>query len=105
MKQLYRVDIVKEARLQYVQLKGHITYIFLCGFNLSKVRRCGRNIIGQRTTGTLPGQRGANITMCAAISNNGALCHKPTISRYDTERLVTFLDALNDWFHPKREGC
>ncbi|KAK0133843.1 hypothetical protein N1851_030625 [Merluccius polli] len=105
MKQLYRVpfqrnsEMVKEARFQYVQrimeleAEGHI-HLFLwmkLGFNLTKVRRRGRNIIGHRATVTVPGQRGANITMCAAISNDGVLCHIPTVGPYNTERLITFL--------------
>ncbi len=38
------------------------------GFNLTKTRRRGRNIIGHRAIINVPGQRGGNITMCAAIS-------------------------------------
>ncbi|XP_039676872.1 uncharacterized protein LOC120571846 [Perca fluviatilis] len=71
MKQLYQVpfqrnsDIVKEARFQYVQrimeleAEGtHHKFIFVdeAGFNLCKVRRRGRNIIGQRATDTVPAQ-------------------------------------------------
>ncbi|XP_018949691.2 uncharacterized protein LOC109078969 [Cyprinus carpio] len=118
MKQLYRVpfqrnsDIVKEARFQYVQRimeleaeGAHHKFIFVdeAGFNLCKVRRRGRNIIGQRATVTVPGQRGANITMCAAISNDGVLCHIPTIGPYNTERLITFLDALKELLIPPEE--
>lgn len=114
MKQLYRVpfQIVKEARFQYVQRimefeaeGAHHKFIFVdeAGFNLCKVRRRGRNIIGQRATVTVPGQRGANITMCAAISNDGVLCHIPTIGPYYTERLITFLDALKEILIPPEE--
>ncbi len=39
-------------------------YIDEAGFNLSKTRRRGRNIIGQRAFVRIPGQRGGNITMC-----------------------------------------
>ena len=42
-------------------------YVDEAGFNLAKTRRRGRNIIGQRATVDVPGLRGANITMCAAI--------------------------------------
>ncbi|KAL0149612.1 hypothetical protein M9458_055139, partial [Cirrhinus mrigala] len=94
MKQLYRVpfrrnsDIVKEARLQYVQRimefeaeGAHHKFIFVdeVGFNLCKVRRRRRN----------------NITMCAAISNDGVLCHIPTIGPYNTERLLA-VEAWHD---------
>ncbi len=39
--------------------------IFLdeAGFNLTKRRRRGRNIIGQRAIVELPGQRGGNVTI------------------------------------------
>ncbi|RXN10951.1 hypothetical protein ROHU_010722 [Labeo rohita] len=71
MKQLYRVpfqrnsDIVKEARFQYVQRimefeaeGAHHKFIFVdeASFNLCKVRRRGRNIIGQRATVTVSAQ-------------------------------------------------
>lgn len=38
------------------------------GFNLPKTRRRGWNIIGQRAIVEVPGQRGGNVTLCAAIS-------------------------------------
>ena len=43
------------------------------GFNLTTVRRRGRNIIGHRATVNVPGQHGGNITLCAAITQNGVL--------------------------------
>ena len=58
------------------------------GFNLAKTRHRGRNVIGQRATVGVPGQRGANITMCAALSNEGLLLNKPLIGPYNTERLI-----------------
>ncbi len=64
------------------------------GFNLTKRRRRGRNIIDHRATVDVPDQRGGNITMGAAISENGVLTHIPIIGPYNTERLVTFLDTL-----------
>ncbi len=84
---------------------AHHKFIFVdeAGFNLCKVRRRGRNIIGLRANVTVPGQRGANITMCAAISNDGVLCHIPTIGLYNTERLITFLDALKEILIPPEE--
>nr|XP_023675344.1 uncharacterized protein LOC111847946 [Paramormyrops kingsleyae] len=99
MKQLYKVpfernsDRVKELRHQYVQ---HIleleareplhTFVYLdeAGFNLAKGRRRGRNHIGERATIDVPGQRGGNITMCAAISENGVHTHIPRIDIKDT---------------------
>ncbi|RXN21011.1 hypothetical protein ROHU_016731 [Labeo rohita] len=118
MKQLYRVpfqrnsDVVKEARCQYVErimeleVEGaHHVFIYVdeAGFNLIKVKRRGRNLIGYRATITVPGQRDANITMCAANSNNGVLCHIPTIGPYNTERLITFLNSLHERLIPPDE--
>ena len=48
-----------------------LIYIDEAGFNLSKTRRRGRNIIGQRAIVQVPGQRGGNISLCAAISLQG----------------------------------
>lgn len=72
------------------------TFIYLdeVGFNLAKGRRRGRNRIGQRATIDVPGQRGGNITMCAAISENGVLTHIPCLGPYNTQHLLTFLDTL-----------
>ena len=71
-------------------------FIFVdeAGFNLAKTRRRGRNVIGKRATVDVPGQKGANITRCAAISSDGLLLHKLLIGPYNTERLITFLDDL-----------
>ncbi|XP_019217583.1 uncharacterized protein LOC109203005 [Oreochromis niloticus] len=109
MKQLYTVPFernsehVKQLRNQYVQrvmeIEGrqtHHIFIFVdeAGFNLAKARRRGRNVIGKRATVNVPGQRGANITMSAAISTDGLLLHRPLIGPYNTERLLAFLHDL-----------
>ncbi len=73
------------------------------GFNLTKCRRRGRNIIGHRATVDVPGQRGGNITMGAAISENGVLKHIPIIGPYNTEHLVTFLYTLYRDLIPEQE--
>ncbi len=46
-----------------------LIYLDEAGFycNLAKTRRRGRNLIGQRATIQVPGQRGANITMCVRL--------------------------------------
>ncbi len=74
----------------------HHKFIYLdeAGFNLAKTRRRGRNFIGQRAT-SVPGQRGANITMCAAISEDGVVGRRPHIGPYNAALLVTFLDELD----------
>ncbi|KAI2661539.1 Ribosome maturation factor RimP [Labeo rohita] len=63
-------DNLRVMELEANQVPHEIIYVDESGFNLAKRRRRGRNIIGQRATVTVPGQRGANITMCTAISNN-----------------------------------
>ncbi|XP_025762446.1 uncharacterized protein LOC109201766 [Oreochromis niloticus] len=47
------------------------------GFNLTKRRKRGRNIIGHRAIVNVPGQRGGNVTMCAAISQRGLDYREP----------------------------
>ncbi len=71
-------------------------YIDEAGFNLSKTRRRARNIIGQRAIVYVPGQRGGNITMCAAIFLRGLLHHHAKLGPYNTRHILTFLDALHD---------
>ncbi|XP_039474134.1 uncharacterized protein LOC120442240 [Oreochromis aureus] len=83
---------VKQLRYDYVQrvmeleadAMGHeLLFVDEAGFNLSKTRRRGRNIIGHRAIINVPGQRGGNITMCAAISQNGVVHHhRPEQTRY-----------------------
>ena len=46
-------------------------YIDEAGFNLSKTRQRGRNIIGHRAIVHVPGQHRGNISLCAAISLQG----------------------------------
>ncbi|RXN10210.1 trypsin-2-like protein [Labeo rohita] len=73
-------------------------FIFVdeAGFNLTKRRRTGRNIIGQRAIVEVPGQRGGNVTICAAISNHGVLHHHVTLGPYNTQHLLRFIANLRD---------
>ncbi|XP_039882743.1 uncharacterized protein LOC120730413 isoform X3 [Simochromis diagramma] len=73
-------------------------YIFIdeAGFDLSKTRRRGRNVIGQRAIVHVPGQRGGNITLCAAICLRGLLHHHAILGPYNSQHILTFLDALHD---------
>ncbi|KAK0153012.1 hypothetical protein N1851_005311 [Merluccius polli] len=78
-------------------------YIFIdeAGFNLAKTRRRGRNIIGHRAIIDVPGQRGGNITMCAAISNaHGVLHRHANLGPYNTAHMLTFLDRLHNILIP-----
>ncbi|XP_019211684.1 uncharacterized protein LOC109200538 isoform X2 [Oreochromis niloticus] len=82
---------------------GHeLLFVDEAGFNLSKTRRRGRNIIGHRAIINVPGQRGGNITMCAAISQNGVVHHHATIGPYNTAHIIAFLDTLHDMLTVQR---
>ncbi len=80
----------KVMELEANQVPHEMIYVDEAGFNLAKRRRCGRNIIGKRATVTVLGQRGANITMCAVISNNAALLNKCVIGPYNTTAFPCF---------------
>ncbi|XP_039606402.1 uncharacterized protein LOC120527256 isoform X2 [Polypterus senegalus] len=109
MKQLYRVpfernsDRVKEQRFQYVQRVFELDAIeklheYICmdeaGFNLTKRRRRGRSVIGQRAIVGVPGQRGGNVALCAAISNLGVVHHQANLGPYNTHQLLIFLNHM-----------
>lgn len=94
-------------------------FIFIdeAGFDLSKTRRRGRNVIGQRAIVHVPGQRGGNITLCAAISLRGLLHHHAKLGPYNSQHILTFLDALHNivvqnrpdqaqpWWYGFPSGC
>ncbi len=91
-----------------MELEGHETthilvFVDEAGFNLSKGRRRGRNLIGHRATTDTPGQRGTSITMCAAISENGVSTHLPHIGPYNTQLLLVFLNTLYGDLIPEQE--
>ncbi|XP_038160244.1 uncharacterized protein LOC119796019 [Cyprinodon tularosa] len=115
MKQVYRVPFernserVKELRYNYVQrvlelevdaVEHQFFFIDEVGFNLTKRRRRGRNIIGQRAIVEVPGQRGGNITVCAAMTDHGIIHHHATLGPYNTAHRITFLDTLHNTLIP-----
>lgn len=71
-----------------MELDAHY-FVVEVGFNLS-------NVIGQRAIVNVPGQRGGNITMCAAITQNGVLHHHAKLGPYNTDHIIRFLDAVHD---------
>lgn len=81
-----------------------LIYVDEAGFNLAKTRGRGRNIIGHRAIINVPGQRGGNITMCAAISQNGVLHHHAILGPYNTAHIITFLDTLHNRLIPNDQG-
>ncbi|KAK0137005.1 hypothetical protein N1851_026812 [Merluccius polli] len=84
IKQLYRAPFQRnsisrrrqDSSMCSFKLKGHITFIYVAEatFKLSKVRRHGRKTIGQKATVNSAGSEERQYH-CAAISNNGRLCH------------------------------
>nr|XP_054598092.1 uncharacterized protein LOC129163732 [Nothobranchius furzeri] len=115
MKQVYRVPFernserVKELRYNYVQrvleleaaaVEHQLIFIDEVGFNLTKRRKRGRNIIGQCAIVEVPGQRGGNITMCAALGYHGIIHHHATLGPYNSAHLITFLDTLHNTLIP-----
>ncbi|XP_015807069.2 insertion element IS630 uncharacterized 39 kDa protein-like [Nothobranchius furzeri] len=100
---------VKELRYNYVQrvleleaaaVEHQFIFIDEVGFNLTKRRKRGRNIIGQRAIVEVPGQRGGNITMCAALGYHGIIHHHATLGPYNSAHLITFLDTLHNTLIP-----
>ena len=89
--------------LEANQTLHEFIYVDEAGFNLAKTLRRGRNVIGKRATVDVPGQRGANITMCAAISSAGLVLQKSQIGPYNTERRLLFLDDLHQQLVPEAE--
>lgn len=73
---------------------GNVKYVFFdeAGFNLNKKRRRGRNIIGERATVETAAERGGNITICAAMSEDGFLYHEEVLGAFNSKRLLGFLD-------------
>ncbi|KAM9426086.1 uncharacterized protein KZ484_016148 isoform 1-T1 [Pholidichthys leucotaenia] len=103
---------VKELRCEYVQnimemeaKETRPTFVFVdeTGFKLAKARRKGRNMIGHRATMDGSDQRGANITICIALSIDGVVLNKPLIGLCNTESLIYFLGDLHDQFVPAEE--
>ena len=75
-------------------------YVDEVGFNLAKTRRRGRNLVGHCAIVNVHGQRCGNITMCAAISQNGVLHNHVTLGPYNTAHIITFLDTLHNILIP-----
>lgn len=57
----------------WMQLQYSMFIFLLAGFNWAASRGRGLDLIGHPAIANIPGQRGGNITMFAAISHQGAL--------------------------------
>ncbi|XP_039608401.1 E3 ubiquitin/ISG15 ligase TRIM25-like isoform X2 [Polypterus senegalus] len=106
--EMVELETERKEKERIMALEGNETphilvFVDEAGFNLAKGRRRGRNIIGHRATVDVPGQRGANITMCAAISERGVATHIPSLGPYNTQKLLNFLDHLYTDLIPENE--
>ncbi|XP_041102761.1 uncharacterized protein LOC121314041 [Polyodon spathula] len=97
------MNMCKVLELDASAIQHVYIYIDEAGFNLAKRRGRGRNIIGHRAIVNVPGQRGGNITMCAAISQQGILHHHTNLGPYNTTLLITFLDTLHGILIPAEQ--
>ncbi len=89
--------------LEANQAPHEFIYIDEAGFNLAKRHWRGRNVIVKRATVDVPGQRGANISMFAAIANAGLLLHRCQVGPYNTKRLLAFLNDLHQHLVPEQD--
>ncbi|XP_038557731.1 uncharacterized protein LOC119890503 [Micropterus salmoides] len=80
----------------WMQWPHEYIYMDEAGFNLTKRRRRGRNVIGHRAIVGVPGQRGGNVTLCAAISNHGVVHHHANLGPYNTHQLLISLNHMQD---------
>jgi len=73
-------------------------YIYFdeAGFNFTKRRRRGRNVIGNRAIVGVPGQCGGNATLCAAITNQGFVHHHANLGPYNTYKILISLNHMRD---------
>ncbi len=81
---LFQCFFVENHRVRRTWNNPHSFFVDEAGFNLSKGRRRGRNLIGHRATTDTPGQCG----------DNGVSAHIPYIGPYNTQLLLAFLNTL-----------
>jgi transposase len=71
-----------------------IIWLDECGFNLHLRRRHGRARSGMRATVTVPNSRGHNLSVCAAMSEEGLLHYSPIQGAFNMVRFGEFLQSL-----------
>ena len=97
----YLLSFQRIMELDASPIPQQLIFIDQAGFNLAKRRR-GRNI-GKRAIIEVPGQRGGNVTICAAMSHNGVLQRLATLGPYNTAHLLHFLNTLHEnLFQPEQ---
>lgn len=102
------------ARRQYAQTFHHetpldsrsIIWIDETGFNLHLRRRHGRAPAGLRANLTVPNNRGRNISICGAMSEEGFLAHKVHFGAFNAVLFCEFLRSLFQTLQDSgRTGC
>jgi transposase len=83
-----------------------IVWVDEVGFNLHLRRRQGRAMRGQHASVTVPNNRGRNISIAAAMSEDGFIHHRVQVGAYNA---MLFIDFLGELFVKLREneryGC
>jgi transposase len=72
----------------------HIVWVDECGFNLHLRRKFGRARKGELATVTVANGRGRNISLCAAMSEEGFLLDRLKPGAYNAEEFILFLQEL-----------
>jgi transposase len=103
-----------QARLEYAQRylgdappdHKNIVWVDECGFNLHLRRRFGRARRGDRASVTVANGRGRNISVCAAMSEEGFLHERLRPGAYNTDEFCIFLFELFEFLaHIGRTRC
>jgi len=75
--------------------ENDLVFIDEFGANLHTYRKRGRARIGKRAEETVPGQKGANVSIIAAISpTNGLIHYKASLESTDSDVFAGFMNEL-----------
>jgi transposase len=86
--------------------RRNLIYLDEAGFNLHLRRRQGRAMRGSRALLTVPNSRGRNISVAAAMSEDGFLHHKVRLGAYNAVFFIEFLGELFQKLQQMgRHGC
>ena len=95
-------DRVKTDRKIYSEwmvnsgLARHRVYVDECGYNLWTRRSYGRSVVGERSNRVVGGQRGRNVTVIAAISDQvGLLYHEVHVTSVTKDVFTNYMFNLS----------
>lgn len=98
----YAMKFMSEAPID----RRQVIWIDETGFNLHLRRKYGRALAGLRANIVVANSRGRNISICAAMSEEGALTHTAQMGSYNAQLFCAFLETL--FLHLQsigRAGC